>query len=125
MIYENPLTEILSVHNFKVKSSLAEMLCYAFYGKIECDRKIDAKLFARFRKYDPLFIFNYGGVLDYPHKKQPVALTGVKITVPSGKEDQFMEDNSNFIFYGGPNCGLQWLDEEDGENVYGVCKITF
>ena len=24
-----------------------------------------------------------------------------------------MDDNSNFIFYGGPNSGLQWLDGED------------
>ena len=40
-----------------------------------------------------------------------------------------MEDNSNFIFYGGSNSGLQWLDEEDGvdgvDGVYGTCRINF
>jgi hypothetical protein len=125
MIYENPLAEILSVHNFKVKSSLAEMLCYTFYGKIECDRKINVKLFNRFHKYKPLYIFSYGGVLNYTPEKQPVKLTGIEVVVPSGEEEEFLENNSNFIFYGGPNCGLQWLDEEDGVNVYGTCKVTF
>jgi hypothetical protein len=127
MIYENPLAEILSVHKFKVSRAMAEMLCYAFNKEVKCDRKINIQLFSRFAKYNPLYIFNYGGVINYEVKDQPIKLEGVEIIVPPGKEEAFMDENSNFIFYGGSNSGLQWLDnEEDGyEGVYGKCKINF
>jgi hypothetical protein len=129
MIYENPLAEILSVHKFKVDRATAEMLCYTFNKEIKCDRKINIELFRRFAKYKPLYIFNYGGVLNYGNKDQPILLQGVEIVVPEGGEEKFMDDNSNFIFYGGPNSSLQWLDdldEEDGhKNVYGTCRINF
>lgn len=126
MIYENPIVEILSVHNFKVNRATAEALCYAFNSRIECDRKINWQLFNRFAKYDPLYLFNYGGVLNETPKNQPIKLQGVEIIVPPGREEQFMDENSNFIFYGGPNSGLQWLDNEDDyEGVYGKCKVTF
>lgn len=115
MVYENPLAEILSVHKFKVSRAMAEMLCYAFNKEVKCDRKINIQLFSRFAKYNPLYVFNY------------VKLEGVEIIVPLGKEEAFMDENSNFIFYGGSNSSLQWLDnEEDGyEGVYGKCKINF
>jgi hypothetical protein len=129
MIYENPLAEILSVHKFKVDRATAEMLCYTFNKEIKCDRKINIEIFRRFAKYKPLYIFNFGGVLNYERKDQPIQLQGVEIVVPEGGEEKFMDDNSNFIFYGGPNSGLQWLDEEDGyegvDGVYGTCRITF
>lgn len=126
MIYENPLVEILSIHKFKVSRATAEMLCYTFNSKIECDRKINIQLFNRFVKYNPLYVFSYGGVLNAEVKDQPIKLQGVEIVVPAGKEEQFMDDNSNFIFHGGPNSGLQWLDAEDGyEGVYGKCMINF
>lgn len=126
MIYENPLAEILSVHKFKVNRATAEMLCYTFNKEVKCDRKINIQLFSRFAKYNPLYIFSYGGVLNYEIKDQPIALQGVEIVVPPGKEEEFMDENSNFIFYGGSNSGLQWLDEEDGAKiVYGTCRINF
>jgi hypothetical protein len=126
MIYENPLAEILSVHKFKVSRATAEMLCYTFNKEVKCDRKINIQLFNRFAKYNPLYTFNYGGVLNYEVKDQPIKLEGVEIIVPPGKEEEFMDENSNFIFYGGPNSGLQWLDAEDGyEGVYGKCRINF
>ena len=126
MIYENPIVEILSVHNFRVNRATAEALCYAFNGRIGCDRKINIELFRRFAKYKPLYVFSYGGVINYEIKDQPIQLQGVEIVVPEGGEEKFMEDNSNFIFYGGSNSGLQWLDGEDSyEGVYGKCKVTF
>jgi hypothetical protein len=126
MIYENPLAEILSVHKFKVSRATAEMLCYTFNKEVKCDRKINIQLFNRFAKYNPLYIFNYGGVINYEVKDQPIKLEGVEIIVPPGKEEEFMDENSNFIFYGGPNSGLQWLDTEDGyEGVYDKCRINF
>lgn len=126
MIYENPLAEILSVHKFKLDRATAEMLCYTFNKEVKCDRKINIQLFSRFAKYNPLYIFNYGGVINYEVKDQPIKLQGVEIIVPSGKEEEFMDDNSNFIFYGGSDSGLQWLDTEDGyEGVYGKCRINF
>lgn len=126
MIYENPIVEILSVHNFKVGRAIAEALCYTFNGKIECDRKINIQLFSRFAKYNPLYVFSYGGVLNYGPKDQPIKLIGVEIIVPPGKEETFMDENSNFIFYGGANSGLQWLDSEDDyQGVYGKCMINF
>ena len=129
MIYENPLAEILSVHKFKVDRATAEMLCYTFNREIKCDRKISIELFRRFAKYKPLYVFSYGGVINYERKDQPVQLQGVEIVVPEGGEEKFMEDNSNFIFYGGSNSGIQWLDEEDGvdgvDGVYGTCRINF
>ena len=127
MIYENPLAEILSVHKFKVNRATAEMLCYTFNKEVKCDRKINIQLFSRFAKYNPLYIFSYGGVINYEIKDQPIALQGVEIVVPPGKEEEFMDENSNFIFYGGSNSGLQWLDdEEDGsKSVYGTCRINF
>ena len=129
MIYENPLAEILSVHKFKVDRATAEMLCYTFNGEIKCDRKINIELFKRFAKYKPLYVFSWGGVLNYGIKDQPIQLQGVEIVVPEGGEEKFMEDNSNFIFYGGSNSGHQWLDEEDGvdgvDGVYGTCRINF
>ena len=126
MIYENPLAEILSVHKFKVSRATAEMLCYTFNKEVKCDRKINIQLFNRFTKYNPLYIFNYGGVINYEIKDQPIKLQGVEIIVPPGKEEEFMDENSNFIFYGGSDSGLQWLDAEDGyEGVYGKCRINF
>jgi hypothetical protein len=126
MIYENPLAEILSVHKFKVSRATAEMLCYTFNKEVKCDRKINIQLFNRFAKYNPLYIFNYGGVINYEVKDQPIKLQGVEIIVPPGKEEEFMDENSNFIFYGGSDSGLQWLDAEDGyEGVYGKCMINF
>jgi hypothetical protein len=126
MIYENPLAEILSVHKFKVDRATAEMLCYTFNKEIKCDRKINIELFRRFAKYNPLYVFSYGGVINYEIKDQPIQLHGVEIVVSPGKEEEFMDENSNFIFYGGPNSGLQWLDQEDGyEGVYGACRINF
>lgn len=126
MIYENPLAEILSVHKFKVSRATAEMLCYTFNKEVKCDRKINIRLFNRFAKYTPLYIFNYGGVINYEIKDQPIKLQGVEIIVPPGKEEEFMDENSNFIFYGGSDSGLQWLDAEDGyEGVYGKCRINF
>jgi len=129
MIYENPLAEILSVHKFKVDRATAEMLCYTFNREIKCDRKINIELFRRFAKYKPLYVFSYGGVINYEIKDQPIKLQGVEIVVPEGGEEKFMDDNSNFIFYGGSNSGLQWLDEEDGvdgvDGVYGTCRINF
>jgi hypothetical protein len=126
MIYENPLAEILSVHKFKVDRATAEMLCYTFNSEIKCDRKINIQLFSRFAKYNPLYIFSYGGVINYEIKDQPIKLQGVEIVVSPGKEEEFMDENSNFIFYGGPNAGLQWLDDEDGyKGVYGACRINF
>jgi len=126
MIYENPIVEILSVHNFRVNGATAEALCYAFNGRIGCDRKINVELFRRFAKYKPLYVFNYGGVLNYETKDQPIQLQGVEIVVPEGGEEKFMDDNSNFIFYGGPNSGLQWLDDEDNsKSVYGTCRVNF
>jgi len=129
MIYENPLAEILSVHNFKVDRATAEMLCYTFNKEIKCDRKINIEIFRRFAKYKPLYVFNFCGVLNYEMKDQPIQLQGVEIVVPEGGEEKFMDDNSNFIFYGGSNSGLQWLDEEDGvdgvDGVYGTCRINF
>lgn len=126
MIYENPLAEILSVHKFKVSRATAEMLCYTFNKEVKCDRKINIQLFNRFAKYTPLYIFNYGGVINYEIKDQPIKLQGVEIIVPPGKEEEFMDENSNFIFYGGSDSGLQWLDAEDGyEGVYGKCRINF
>lgn len=126
MIYENPLVEILSVHNFKVNRATAEMLCYTFNNRIACDRKITIQLFNRFTKYNPLYVFSYGGIFNADAKDQPIKLVGVEIIVPPGKEEQFMDENSNFIFYGGSNCGLQWLDSEDGyDGVYGKCMISF
>jgi hypothetical protein len=126
MIYENPLAEILSVHKFKVSRATAEMLCYTFNKEVKCDRKINIQLFNRFAKYNPLYIFNYGGVINYEVKDQPIKLQGVEIIVPPGKEEEFMDENSNFIFYGGSDSGLQWLDAEDGyEGVYCKCMINF
>lgn len=126
MIYENPLAEILSVHKFKVSRATAEMLCYTFNKEVKCDRKINIQLFNRFAKYNPLYIFNYGGVINYEVKGQPIKLQGVEIIVPAGKEEAFMDENSNFIFCGGSDSGLQWLDAEDGyEGVYGKCRINF
>jgi hypothetical protein len=129
MIYENPLAEILSVHKFKVNRATAEMLCYSFNKEVKCDRKINVQLFSRFAKYNPLYVFSYGGALNEEIKDQPIVLQGVEIVVPAGKEEEFMDDNSNFIFYGGSNSGIEWLDdldEEDGyKNVYGTCRINF
>lgn len=126
MIYDNPLAEILSVHKFRVNRATAEMICYAFNKKVNCDRKIDVKLFDRFSKYNPKYVFNYGGALLCEPKDQPVKLQGVQIIVPSGEEERFMEDNSNFIFYGGSDSGLQWLDgDADYDGVYGSCMINF
>jgi len=126
MIYETPLAEILSVHKFKVDRATAEMLCYTFNKEIKCDRKINIELFRRFAKYNPLYVFSWGGVLNYGIKDQPIQLQGVEIVVSPGKEEEFMDENSNFIFYGGANSGLQWLDQEDGyEGVYGACRINF
>lgn len=126
MIYENPLAEILSLHNFKVKRATAEMLCYTFNNIIKCDRKINVHLFSRFAKYNPVYIFSYGGVINYEVKDQPIKLQGVEIVVPPGKEEAFMDENSNFIFYGSSESGLQWLDtENDYEGVYGKCMIRF
>ena len=126
MIYENPLAEILSVHKFKVNRATAEMLCYTFNKEVKCDRKINIQLFSRFAKYNPLYIFSYGGVINYEIKDQPIALQGVEIVVPPGEEEEFMNENSNFIFYGGSNSGLQWLDDEDGaKTVYGTCRVNF
>jgi hypothetical protein len=128
MIYENPLAEILSVHKFKVNRATAEMLCYTFNKEVKCERKINIQLFSRFAKYNPLYIFSYGGVLNYEIKDQPIALQGVEIVVPPGKEEEFMDENSNFIFYGGSNSGIEWLDMDDTNNftgVYGSCRVNF
>lgn len=126
MIYENPLAEILSVHKFKVNRATAEMLCYTFNKEVKCDRKINIKLFDRFAKYNPKYIFGYGGLSNAGVKDQPIKLNGVEIIVPPGEEEKFMDENSNFIFYGGSDCGLQWLDSEDEfDGVYGTCMINF
>jgi hypothetical protein len=126
MIYENPLAEILSVHKFKVNRATAEMLCYTFNKDVKCDRKINIQLFSRFAKYKPLYIFSYGGFINESVKNQSIALQGVEIVVPPGKEEEFMDENSNFIFYGGANSGLQWLDDEDdAKTVYGTCRVNF
>lgn len=126
MIYENPLIEILSVHKFRVQRSTAEMVCYAFSNKILCDRKINIQLFNRFSKYNPLYVFSYGGFSGADMRDQPIKLQGVEIIVPPGEEEKFMDDNSNFIFLGGSNSSIEWLDTEDDYNgVYGVCRINF
>jgi len=128
MIYEDPLVELLSVHNFKLKKATAEMLCYAFNKRISCERKINKQLFNRFEKYKPLYVFSYGGVINYPPEKQPIKLYGVEIIVPPGKEEEFIDKNSNFIYYGSSESKMEWLDIDENNNftgVYGTCRITF
>ena len=125
MIYENPLAEILSVHKFKVNRATAEMLCYSFNKEVKCDRKINIKLFSRFAKYNPLYVFNYGGVLNESVKNQPITLQAVEIVVPAGKEEEFIDENSNYIFYGGPSSSIEWLDDDFNSGVYGSCRINF
>lgn len=130
MIYENPLTEILSVHKFKVNRATAEMLCYSFKKEIKCDRKINIQLFSRFAKYNPLYVFNYDRVLNEygvlnQSKNQPITLQGVEIAVPAGKEEEFIDENSNYIFYGGPSSSIEWLDGDFNSAVYGNCIINF
>ena len=125
MIYENPLAEILSIHKFKVNRAMAEMLCYAFNKEVKCDRKINIQLFSRFAKYKPLYVFNYGGILNESVKNQPITLQGVEIVVAAGKEEEFIDENSNFIFYGGPSSSIEWLDDDFNSGVYGSCRINF
>jgi hypothetical protein len=125
MIYENPLAEILSVHKFKVNRATAEMLCYAFNKEVKCDRKINIQLFSRFTKYNPLYVFNYGGVINESVKNQPITLQGVEIAVPAGKEEEFLDENSNYVFYGGPSSSIEWLDDDFNSTVYGNCRINF
>jgi hypothetical protein len=128
MIYENPLAEILSVHKFKVDRATAEMLCYVFNKDITCNRKVNKQLFNRFEKYNTLYIFSYPNYSVPDTNKSYVKLTGVEIVVQPGKEEEFMDDNSNFIFYGGTDSGLEWLDIDETNNftgVYGSCRIKF
>ena len=126
MIYENPLAEILSLHNFKTNRSLAEALCYTFNSDIKCGRPINIKLFSVFAEYEPLYVFSHRGAINDTLSNQPITLQGVEITVPPGKEEVFMHKTSNFIFYGSSDSSINWLDDENGyEGVYGKCQINF
>jgi hypothetical protein len=130
------LESIISLYDYKLPFVVAEYVCRIYRSNIVCNTNINYKsLFANFIEYKDHIQYIFGNAVDGNKNGYSfIKLTGVEVSIPIGKDSEFMDKYSNIIFSSSADCGLEWYDEEDLPNekidldkskYIGRCKLTF
>jgi hypothetical protein len=132
----NSLESIVSLYNNKLPFVVAEYVCRIYQSNIVCNTKINYKtLFANFIEYKDHISYLFGVTVEGNKDGYSfIKLTGVEVSIPIGRDNEFMEKYSNIIFSSSAECGLEWFDEDElpNENIkidrdkyIGRCKLIF
>jgi hypothetical protein len=125
------INSILTLYDSKLPFSVAEYFCKVFHPFIVCNQPLKYKLFEDFIDYkdDVNYVFTKVIQTDRLSKEQYVfvKLDSIVVNIPNGREDDFMDRYSNYIFASSSDSGIEWLNEAEIEtNKYiGKCKISF
>ena len=132
MLTVDTAESILTLYNNKLPFPVAEYFCYAFRDKIICKKTLNYKLFKEFLNYKDNITYVFGAPIGVStNDYQFIELRGIEISIPIGKDEEFMENYSNWIFTSSDDVGLTWFDDNelddkfDMEKYSGRCKITF
>lgn len=125
---------ILSLYDYKLPFPVAEYFCFAFRKIIICNKSLNYKLFKSFIEYKDVIQYRFSKTIIDKNEYTFLKLEGIDILIPTGDEEKFMDNYSNWIFSSADDVGLEWYDEDEQPNekidydrskYAGKCKLTF
>lgn len=107
------IISILSLYDNKLPFSVAEYFCKIYLYNIVSRQRINYQLFKIFIDYKNDIIYNFEIVDADSEKYFKIKLVGLTIFIPRGKDAEFMDQLSNYIFTNFTYAQLEWEDGND------------